>query len=142
MYGVKTWTLRKLDQKYLESFETWCCRRMEISWTDRVRNEEVLQRVKEEKNFLQTMKRRKVDWIGHILCRNCRLKYVIERKIEGMIEVKGRRGGRKREQLLDALKEMRDYGNWKKIHLIALWLWKNLWKCRRTNSTTKERTNE
>jgi hypothetical protein len=41
LYGTETWTLRKVDQKYLESFEKWCWRRMEkISWTDRVRNEE------------------------------------------------------------------------------------------------------
>ena len=43
MYGAKTWTLRAADQKYLESFEMWCWRRMEkINWTDHVRNEEVL----------------------------------------------------------------------------------------------------
>ena len=29
LYGSKTWTLRKLEQKYLESFEMWCWRRME-----------------------------------------------------------------------------------------------------------------
>ena len=34
---------------------------MEISWTDHVRNEEMLQRVKEERNIIQTMKRRKVN---------------------------------------------------------------------------------
>jgi len=45
-YGAETWTLRAADQKYLESFEMWCWRRMEkISWTDHVRNEEVLLRV-------------------------------------------------------------------------------------------------
>jgi hypothetical protein len=39
LYGDDTWTLRKVDQKYLESFEMWCWRRMEkISWSDRVRN--------------------------------------------------------------------------------------------------------
>jgi hypothetical protein len=37
-----------------------------INWTDHVRNEEVLQRVKEERNILQTVKRRKANWIGHI----------------------------------------------------------------------------
>jgi hypothetical protein len=42
-YGAETLTLRAADQKYLESFEVWCWRRMEkISWTDHVRNEEVL----------------------------------------------------------------------------------------------------
>ena len=42
---------------YLDSFEMWCWRRMEkISWTDRVRNEEVLLRVKEGRNILRTVK--------------------------------------------------------------------------------------
>jgi hypothetical protein len=42
LYGAETWTLRKMDQTYLESFEMWCWRMEKISWTDRVRNEEVL----------------------------------------------------------------------------------------------------
>jgi hypothetical protein len=79
LYGAETWTLRKIDKKYLESFEMWCWRRMEkISWTDRVRNEEVLHRVKKERNIVHTVKRRKANWIGHILRRNCLLKHVIE----------------------------------------------------------------
>jgi hypothetical protein len=41
-----------------------------ISWTNRVKNEEVLHRVKEERNILHTVKRRKANWIGHILLRN------------------------------------------------------------------------
>jgi hypothetical protein len=58
---LKLGTLRKLDQKYLEKFEMWCWRRVEkISWTDRVKNE-VLCRVKEERNFLYTIKRRKAN---------------------------------------------------------------------------------
>jgi hypothetical protein len=51
-----------------------------ISWTDRVRNEEVLYRVKEERNIVHTIKRRKANWIGHILRRNCLLKHVIDGK--------------------------------------------------------------
>ena len=48
LYGAETWTLRAADQEYLESFEMWCWKRMEkISWTDHVRNEEVLLRVNE-----------------------------------------------------------------------------------------------
>jgi hypothetical protein len=43
VYGAETWTLRAVAQKHMESFEMWCWRRMEkISWTDHVRNEEVL----------------------------------------------------------------------------------------------------
>ena len=47
--GAEIWTLQDVDQKYLENFEMWCWRRMDkISWTDRVRNEEMLLRVNEE----------------------------------------------------------------------------------------------
>jgi hypothetical protein len=83
---------------------------MEISWTDRVRNEEVLHRVKEEGNIVHTIKRRKANWIGYILRRNCLLKHVIEGKLEGRIEMTGRRG-RRRKQLLNDLKEKKRY--WK-----------------------------
>ncbi|GFG31168.1 hypothetical protein Cfor_05154 [Coptotermes formosanus] len=107
--GTETWTLRKVDQKYLESFEMWYWRRMDkISWTDRVRNEKVLHRVKEDRNILHTIKRRKANWIGHILRRNSLLKHVIEGKIEGRMEVMGRQG-RRRKRLLDDLKETRGY---------------------------------
>jgi hypothetical protein len=80
--GAETWTLRAVDQEHLESFEMWCWRRMEISWTDHVRNEEVLLRVKEQKNILHEIGKRKANWIGHILRRNCLLRQVIE----GMIK--------------------------------------------------------
>jgi hypothetical protein len=77
-----------------------------ISWSDRVRNEEVLYRVKEGRNALQTRNTKKVNWIGHILRRNCLLKHVTE----GKIEMTGRRG-RRRKKLLDDLNEKRRY--WK-----------------------------
>jgi hypothetical protein len=63
---------------------------VKVSWTDRVRNEEVLHRVKEQRNILRTMKRRKVNCICHILRRNCLLKHFIEGKIEGRVVVTGR----------------------------------------------------
>ena len=64
LHGAETWTLRVVDQKHLESFEAWCWRRMEkISWTDHVRNEEVLLRVKEQRNILHEINKRKANWI-------------------------------------------------------------------------------
>jgi len=62
-----------------------------------VRNEEVLRRVKEERNILHTIKRRKDNWNGHILRRNCLLKRVIEVKIEARMEVVESRRRRRRE---------------------------------------------
>ena len=101
LYGAETWTLRAVDQKNLESFEMWCWRRMEkISWTDNVRNEEVLLRVKKQRNILHEISKGKANWIGHILRRNCRLKRVIERKIKGGIEVTGRRGRKGEDTLI------------------------------------------
>jgi hypothetical protein len=64
-----------------------------------VRNKRSL-RVKEERNILQTIKRKKENWAGHILHRNCLLKHGIEGKVEGKIEVTGRRR-RRRMRLLD-----------------------------------------
>jgi len=78
------------------------------SWTDCVRNEGVLRRVKEERNILQTVKRWKVKCNGHFLRRNYLLKRVILGKAEGRIGAMGRRGIR-REQLLDDLKEKIGY---------------------------------
>ena len=49
MYGVEPWTLRKVDQKYLETFEMWSWKMMEIVWADHVRNEDVLHRIKDIK---------------------------------------------------------------------------------------------
>jgi hypothetical protein len=62
-----------------------------ISCTNSVRNN-VLQGVREERNTVRTVNRRKVNWIGHILRGNCLLKDVTEGKIEGRVEVTGRRG--------------------------------------------------
>jgi hypothetical protein len=80
LYGAETGKLRAVDQKQLESFEMWCWRRMEISWTDRVRNEVilVLLRVKEQKNFVHEISKRKSNLLGHILRRNCLLQQVTE----------------------------------------------------------------
>jgi hypothetical protein len=79
--GAETWTLRKAGQKYLEGTEMWCWRRIEkISWTDCVRDEEVLYRLKEERNIVRTTKRRNDNCIGHILCRNCSLNRLLKKK--------------------------------------------------------------
>jgi hypothetical protein len=92
------------------SLEMWCWGRVVISWTDRVRNEEMLQRVIKERNIVQTINVGEANWIGYVLRRNCVLKDVREEKIKGRIKVTGRRG-RRRAELLDYLKETR--GFWK-----------------------------
>jgi hypothetical protein len=89
LYGPEIWTLPAADQKHLECSEMWCWRRMEkIGWTDHVRNEEVLHRANEQRNILREIRKRKSNWIGHILRRNCLLQRVIEGKLKGGVEVR------------------------------------------------------
>jgi hypothetical protein len=100
-------------------------RRMEkISCTDHVRNEEVLLRVKEQRNFLHEISTRKANWIGYILRRNCLLQQVIKGQIKGGVQVTRRRG-RRRRKLLDDLKERRGYS-----HLKEEALDRTMWRAR------------
>ena len=95
-----------------------------IGWTDRVRNEEVLLRVKEQRNILHEMCKRKANCIGQILRTNCLLQGVIEGEIQGRIEVTGKRG-RRRRKLVDDLKERRGYS-----HLKEEALDRTMWRAR------------
>ena len=52
-------------------------------WTDHVSNEEVLLRVKEQRNILHETSKRQANWIVYILCSNCLLQQVIEGMIKG-----------------------------------------------------------
>jgi hypothetical protein len=60
---------------------------------DHVKNEVAFHGVKKERNIQHTIKQRRATWIGHILCRNCILKNVIEGKIEKETE-----GGEEEEE--------------------------------------------
>jgi hypothetical protein len=93
-----------------------------ISRSDHVRNEEVVLRVKEQRNILHEISKWKANWIGHILRRNCRLRQVIEGTLKGWIEVRGRQG-RRRRKLLNDLKERRRYS-----HLTEEALDRTMWR--------------
>jgi hypothetical protein len=69
-------------KKSLERFKMGWRRMEKISWTESVRNEDVLHRVKEESKVTRTIKRWKTSWIGHILRMNCLLKHVTEGRRE------------------------------------------------------------
>ena len=71
----------------------------------------MLLRVNEQRNILHEIRKRKANWIGHILRRNCLLKQVIEGNINGEMEMTRRRGRRKKLQ--DDLKDRRGYSHLK-----------------------------
>jgi hypothetical protein len=85
-----------------------------------VRNEEVLIRVNEQRNILHELRKQKANWIGHILRRNCLLQQVTEGKMNGEIEVTGRR-----RKLLVDLKERRGYSHLKE-EAVDRTMWTNL----------------
>jgi hypothetical protein len=103
----------------------WCWRRMEkISWTDHVRKEEVLLRVKKQRNILYEIRKRKANWIGHILSRNCLLQLVIEGKKQRGIEVTEKQR-RRRRNLLKKKKKRIGYS-----HLKEEALDRTMWRAR------------
>ena len=75
-----------IDVTFLESFEMWCWKKMEkIKCSEKVTNEQVLERIGEKSTLLNNIIPRKANCIGHILRRN----YVHHDAIEGqMTEVK------------------------------------------------------
>ena len=92
-----------------------------ISWTDHVRNGEVLNGFK-ERSILHAIKRRKANWIGNVFRRNFLLKHITEGKIEEGIEVAERQRRRCR-QLINDFKKTGGY--WKlKEKALARTLWR------------------
>jgi len=82
LYGSETWTLGKNEERVINAFETRCWRRMlKIKWTDRITNEQVFQRVKEERLLLKTLNNRRHLWIGHIIRHNEFVVNILERAI-------------------------------------------------------------
>jgi hypothetical protein len=83
----------------------------------------VLHKVNEQRKILHEIRKRKANWIGYILRRNCLLKHVIEGNIKG--ETEGtRRRGKRRKKLLDDLKDRRGYSHLKEEALDRA-MWRN-----------------
>lgn len=86
LYGVEAWTLTEAMCKKLEAFEMWTYRRiLKIPWIAKVTNTEVLRRMGKDTEILNAIKRRKLEYFGHVM-RNDKyhlLHLVIQGKIDG-----------------------------------------------------------
>lgn len=95
LYEVETWTLTELQCKKIDTFEMWLFRRMlKISWTERINNQRVLEKMGKQKELLTTIKTRTLEYIGHIMRNNQRynvLQLILQGKIEGKISFGRRR---------------------------------------------------
>jgi len=69
--AAESWKMTQVHRKKLQAMEMWMWRRMEkISWMDKISNEEVLQRVNETRTMLDTVRKCKHVWLGHVLRRH------------------------------------------------------------------------
>lgn len=93
LYGVEAWTLKQNNIRNIEAFEMWCYRRiLKISWTEKISNVEVLQRVNKDCEVIKTIKTRKLQYLGHLMRgeKYSLLRNIMQGKIRGKRSV-GRR---------------------------------------------------
>lgn len=102
LYGTEAWTLTDKMCKRITAFEMWTYRRMlRISWIQKITNEEVLRKLNTETELLYTIKKRKLEYLGHIM-RNKKYE-LLQLIIQGKIN--GKRGpGRRRDSWLKNLR--------------------------------------
>ncbi|MDK1801117.1 hypothetical protein LRR74_28510, partial [Klebsiella pneumoniae] len=103
LYGMEAWTLKKCDTDKLEAFEMWTYRRiLRISWVSRITNKEVLRRMGKEKEIIDTVKIRKLQYLGHVMRgeRYTLLQTIIQGKIQGKRSI-----GRRRISWLNNLRQ-------------------------------------
>lgn len=101
LYGAETWTLKKKTSKQLEAFEMWTYRRIgKISWTKKMTNEDVLKKLKITRSLMNTIRIRKLTYLGHIKRHNTIMKETLEGTTPGS---RGR--GRPRTKWMDNITE-------------------------------------
>ena len=84
LYGSETWTLDKNEERAINAFETWCwIRTLKIKWADRITNDEVFQRAKEERLLLKILKNERHSRIAHIIRHNEFVVKILEWVISG-----------------------------------------------------------
>jgi len=87
LYGCETWVMKKEAMDRLEAFEMWVWRRLEkVNWEDKMSNEKVLEAVVESRRIVDTIVRRKKNWIGHVVRGDGLLKFVLEGRMENESE--------------------------------------------------------
>lgn len=103
LYGVEAWTMTEQLMKKISAFEMWVYRRvLRISWKDHITNEEVLRRIGKQQEVTFMIKKRKLEYFGHLMRHN---KYRLQQLIlQGKVD--GRRGpGRRRNSWMQNLRK-------------------------------------
>ena len=102
LYGCETWSINKDLENRLRATEMWLWRRtLKISWTERKTNEEVLQTISLDRELINSIRKRQLNFMGHII-REDKIEFTcLSGKIEGR-----RQRGRPRQKYIDRLLEI------------------------------------
>jgi len=110
LYGEETWIITQNHQRNLEAFEMRIWRKiLQISWTQTISNQQVLDSIQKERTLLDSIHQRKHKWLGHIM----RYDGLLRTTLEGRIERKRGRG-RKRQQMIDDIMGKENYVSMKR----------------------------
>jgi len=120
LYAADTWILTETMRKNLEAFESLAWRRMlKISWTEKITNEEVRKRIREEKSILRTVQQRKPNRLGKVLRHDGMLLTILEGRTMGK-----KQRGRRIIQMIDDIVEKESYVKTKrKVEDRRQWIW-------------------
>ena len=101
---VKSWTIKKAEQRKIDAFELWCWRRLlRVPWTARRSNQSILKEISPEHALEGLMLKLKLQYFGHLIRRsNSFEKTLMLGKIEG------RRRGQQRMRCLDGIPDVMD----------------------------------
>ena len=99
MYGSECWTISSEMEKKVEAMEMWCYRRtLRLSWTKKVTNEEVLKRIGKERTLMKRIRKRQLEFLGHIMREEKLEDLTVTGKMEGK-----RSRGRQRSTFMEGL---------------------------------------
>ena len=106
LYDCEPWTLTAELQRRIQAMEMSCfCKILLISYKDHVTNEEVRVKIQQaigpHEDLLTTVKRRKLQWYGHVFRSSDLAKTILQGTVKG-----GRRQGRQRKRWEDNIREL------------------------------------
>ena len=70
MYRCESWTIRKAEIQRIDSFETWCWRRLlRVPWTARRPNQSILKEINPEYSLEGLLLKLKFQYFSHLMWR-------------------------------------------------------------------------
>ena len=104
MYGCESWTIRKAEQRRIDTFELWCWRRLlRVPWTARRSNQSILKEISLRCSLEGLMLKLKLQYFGHLMRRDDSLEKTL---MLGKIEGRRRKGWQKMRWLDDIIDSM------------------------------------